>query len=95
MTPEEAKRAAAVAAVAELPESGVLGLGTGSTARLFIEEVGALVKAGRKFRAVPTSEASRVQALGLGDVTVCAPADIVFTEEALFVRRQAIGFEAL
>jgi ribose 5-phosphate isomerase A len=66
MTPDESKRAAAIAALAELPEHGTLGLGTGSTARLFIEEVGALVKAGRRFRAVPTSEASRVQAEGLG-----------------------------
>jgi ribose 5-phosphate isomerase A len=66
MTPDESKRAAAKAALAELPHGGTLGLGTGSTARLFIEEVGALVKAGRKFRAVPTSEASRLQAEGLG-----------------------------
>ncbi len=66
MTPDESKRAAAVAALAELPDHGTIGLGTGSTARLFIEEVGALVKAGRRFRAVPTSEASRVQAEGLG-----------------------------
>jgi ribose 5-phosphate isomerase A len=66
MTPEESKRAAAIAALAELPEAGVLGLGTGSTARLFIEEVGALVRAGRRFRAVPTSEASRAQAQALG-----------------------------
>ncbi len=66
MTPDESKRAAAVAALAELPEEGIIGLGTGSTARLFIEEVGALVKAGRRFRAVPTSDASRVQAEGLG-----------------------------
>jgi ribose 5-phosphate isomerase A len=66
MTPDESKRAAAVAVLAELPEEGIIGLGTGSTARLFIEEVGALVKAGRRFRAVPTSDASRVQAEGLG-----------------------------
>ena len=72
MTPEESKRAAAVAALAELPEAGILGLGTGSTARLFIDEVGALVKAGRRFRAVPTSEASRVQAERLG-IPVLSP----------------------
>ncbi|MDQ6943046.1 MAG: hypothetical protein M3169_11110 [Candidatus Eremiobacteraeota bacterium] len=30
--------------------------------------------------------ATRVNALGLADVIVCAPADVVFTEEALFVR---------
>ncbi len=66
MTPEESKRLAALAALAELPERGLLGLGTGSTARLFIEELGALVRAGREFRAVATSEASRAQAEALG-----------------------------
>jgi ribose 5-phosphate isomerase A len=66
MTQDEAKRAAARAALAELPREGVVGLGSGSTAKLFIEEVGALVKAGRKLRCVPTSEASRTQAVALG-----------------------------
>lgn len=60
------KLAAARAAVAELPDHGVLGLGTGSTAKLFIDEVGALVRSGRKFVGVPTSEASRAQAAALG-----------------------------
>jgi len=75
MTPDESKRAAAVAALAELselPDGAIVGLGTGSTARLFIEEVGALVKAGRRFRAVPTSEASRIQAEALG-IEVLSP----------------------
>ena len=73
MTPEEAKRAAAVAAVRELPQEGTLGLGTGSTARLFIEEVGALVKAGRRFRAGAHERgASRVQAESLG-IPVLSP----------------------
>ena len=40
-TQDEAKELAARAAVEELPEKGVIGLGTGSTARLFIDEVGA------------------------------------------------------
>jgi ribose 5-phosphate isomerase A len=66
MTQDEAKRAAAQAALAELPREGVIGLGSGSTAKLFIDEVGALVKAGRKFQCVPTSEASRAQAKALG-----------------------------
>jgi ribose 5-phosphate isomerase A len=56
---EEAKAVAARTALAELPESGVIGLGSGSTARLFIAEVGALVRQGRAFRGVPTSEGSR------------------------------------
>jgi ribose 5-phosphate isomerase A len=65
-TIEAAKMAAARAAVAELPESGIIGLGTGSTAKLFIDVVGELVKAGRKYIGVPTSDASRVQATQLG-----------------------------
>jgi ribose 5-phosphate isomerase A len=66
MTQDEAKRAAARAALDELPEAGVVGLGSGSTAKMFIDEVGALVKAGRDLRGVPTSNASRAQALALG-----------------------------
>ncbi|MBS2028974.1 MAG: ribose-5-phosphate isomerase RpiA [Deltaproteobacteria bacterium] len=65
-TLDEAKRAAAQAALAELPEHGVIGLGTGSTSKLFIDLVGPLVRAGRRFQAVPTSEASRAQAAALG-----------------------------
>ena len=63
---DDAKRAAARAALAELPEEGIIGLGTGSTTRFFIDEVGALVKSGRKLVGVPTSESSRAQASALG-----------------------------
>ncbi len=80
-TIDEAKRAAARAALAELPESGVIGLGTGSTTRFFIDLVGEAVKAGKKYTGVPTSEASRTQATELGipllsddgpwDIAVC------------------------
>jgi ribose 5-phosphate isomerase A len=63
---DDAKRQAARAALAELPETGTLGLGTGSTAKLFIEELGAVVRAGRRYKGVPTSAASREQARGLG-----------------------------
>jgi ribose 5-phosphate isomerase A len=66
MTQDEAKLEAARAALDELPGEGVVGLGSGSTAKLFIDEVGALVKAGRKLRGVPTSEGSRRQAEALG-----------------------------
>jgi ribose 5-phosphate isomerase A len=59
MSPDEMKRAAALAAVQHLPEAGILGLGTGSTTRWFIEAVGELVRAGRRFTGVPTSIASR------------------------------------
>jgi ribose 5-phosphate isomerase A len=58
MDQAEAKRLAAQAALDLLPESGVVGLGSGSTASLFIEAVGRLVAAGRKLTGVPTSQAS-------------------------------------
>jgi ribose 5-phosphate isomerase A len=66
MNLDDAKKEAARVAVVELPERGVVGLGTGSTARFFIDEVGALVRGGRKLQGVPTSDASRVQAEALG-----------------------------
>jgi ribose 5-phosphate isomerase A len=66
MSRDECKRKAARSAAADLPPSGVIGLGSGSTARLFIIEVGALVGAGRDFRGVPTSEASRRDAESVG-----------------------------
>ena len=66
MSIDDAKRSAARAALAELPESGTIGLGSGSTAKIFIDEVGALVHAGRKLTGVPTSDGSRAQAKALG-----------------------------
>jgi ribose 5-phosphate isomerase A len=62
----QAKRQAARAALGLLPERGVVGLGSGSTAELFIEEVARLVGSGRELVGVPTSEASRRQAAALG-----------------------------
>lgn len=70
---DAAKKAAARAALAYVPESGVVGLGTGSTAKHFIDGIGELVAAGRKLSAVPTSEQSRLQAESLG--IPLAPAD--------------------
>ncbi|MCA9639062.1 MAG: ribose-5-phosphate isomerase RpiA [Polyangiaceae bacterium] len=66
MDADAQKQQAADAALELLPESGVLGLGTGSTAKLFIDGVGRLVTQGRKFQGVPTSEASHRQAQALG-----------------------------
>lgn len=66
MRPEDAKRLAANAALSYLPERGVVGLGSGSTAKLFIEGVGQLVAAGRQLVGVPTSEESRSLAQRLG-----------------------------
>jgi ribose 5-phosphate isomerase A len=66
MDRSELKRRAALAALAHLPDAGVVGLGTGSTARFFIEGVAELVKGGRKLRGVATSKQSRAQAEQLG-----------------------------
>lgn len=66
MSSDEMKRTAALAALQHLPETGVLGLGTGSTTRWFIEAVGELVRGGRAFSCVPTSRASRALAEKLG-----------------------------
>ena len=63
---DEMKRMAARAALTELPPAGIIGIGTGSTTRLFIDALGEAVAAGRKYVAVPTSEASRKQARALG-----------------------------
>jgi ribose 5-phosphate isomerase A len=78
---DDLKRRAALAALDELPAEGVIGIGTGSTTRLFIDALGERVAAGAKYVAVPTSEASRAQATSLGipllsddgpwDIAVC------------------------
>lgn len=79
--PEGAKKAVAEAALRYVPDSGVVGLGTGSTAKYFIEGIARLVKEGRKLSAVPTSEQSKQLAERLGiplepetgpwDITMC------------------------
>ena len=66
MNAEDAKRAAAHRALHYLPESGVIGLGSGSTAVYFIEAVAELVRQGRQLVGVPTSVHSRTLAQRLG-----------------------------
>jgi len=66
MSNDDAKQRAARAALELLPESGVIGLGTGSTTRFFIEAVGELVRAGRRYTGVPTSQKSRALASECG-----------------------------
>lgn len=63
---EASKQQAAEAALAWLPERGVVGLGSGSTAVFFIEAVGRLVAAGRELTGVATSMESRRLAQTLG-----------------------------
>lgn len=81
MDQDGGKRSAAEAALAKLPVEGIIGLGTGSTVRYFIEGIAELVRAGRRYVGVPTSEQSRHLAVSLGipllsddgpwDVAVC------------------------
>ncbi|HEY0194878.1 MAG TPA: ribose-5-phosphate isomerase RpiA [Kofleriaceae bacterium] len=72
MTPDQAKEQAARAALAELPVAApggpelVIGIGTGSTAKLFIAALGERIAAGQRYVCVPTSKASRAQAEALG-----------------------------
>ncbi len=66
MTQDEAKLAVARRAV-EFVEDGMrVGLGTGTTATMFIRELGAKVQAGLKIRCVASSDASAKLASSLG-----------------------------
>src|SRR5262245_41109006 len=63
---EAQKRQAAARALDWVRPGMRLGLGTGSTARHFVDLLGARVRAGLDVIGVPTSEATRRQAEGLG-----------------------------
>lgn len=67
MSLDELKRQAAAAAITHVKSGMKLGLGTGSTAKHFVDLVGELVNQ-KKFDlvCVPTSEATRLQAESLG-----------------------------
>jgi ribose 5-phosphate isomerase A len=61
----DAKRRAAVWAASQIEDGMKVGLGSGSTSALVIEEVGRRVAEGLKITAIATSEASQKQALEL------------------------------
>jgi ribose 5-phosphate isomerase A len=63
---EDQKRAAAEAALGEVRDGMRLGLGSGSTAAIFVDLLGARVAAGLKCLCVPTSEVTAAQARRLG-----------------------------
>ena len=63
---DDDKRTAALAAVAEVQDGMLVGLGTGSTAYWAIAAIGERVAAGASIRAVATSLASATQARDLG-----------------------------
>ena len=60
------KRQAAATALEQVQDGMKLGLGTGSTAKHFVDLLGARVKGGFKVIGVPTSEATRMQAEACG-----------------------------
>ena len=63
---EQMKQKAALRALEEVRDGMKLGLGTGSTARYFVDGLGAQVANGLEVVCVPTSEATRAQAGSLG-----------------------------
>jgi ribose 5-phosphate isomerase A len=66
MSMDELKRQAAARALDEVRDGMRLGLGTGSTAKHFVELLGEKVRAGFKVVGVPTSEATKADALRCG-----------------------------
>lgn len=62
MSMDDLKRQAAARAVEQVQDGMKLGLGTGSTAKHFVELLGERVRAGLKVIGVPTSEATRADA---------------------------------
>jgi ribose 5-phosphate isomerase A len=60
------KRQAAARALEQVADGMKLGLGTGSTAKHFVDLLGEKVRAGMKVVGVPTSEATRAQAAQCG-----------------------------
>src|SRR3954471_5187594 len=62
VTMDELKRQAAARALEEVRDGMQLGLGTGSTAKHFVELLGERVSAGLKVIGVPTSEVTRADA---------------------------------
>jgi len=63
---DDLKRLAAARALEQVRDGMKLGLGTGSTAKHFVELLGERVRGGLKVVGVPTSEATRADALRCG-----------------------------
>ena len=67
---DDRKREAALAASALVEDGMIVGLGTGSTARFLVSILGERVRQGLHIIAIPTSEATRIQALSEGITVV-------------------------
>jgi len=66
MANDQEKEAASRASLKFIKDGQIVGLGTGSTARYFIQLLGEAVKNGLRIRGIPTSDRSREQAAALG-----------------------------
>ncbi len=66
MPTDDQKRHAAEAAADYVKDGMLLGLGTGSTAAMLVKSLGEKVRAGLNIKAIPTSEATRRQAVEEG-----------------------------
>lgn len=76
---EADKRAAALAAVEEVRDGMIVGLGTGSTAAFAIAAIGERVREGLRITAVATSLATEVAARAAGIAVIDLPARIDLT----------------
>ena len=89
---DDLKRQAAARALDHVREGMKLGLGTGSTAKHFVDLLGAKVRSGFDVIGVPTSEATRAQALQCGiRLTTLDEIDHLDLEIASLGRETAIG----
>src|SRR5271155_2901360 len=70
LSQDDRKREAAQAASALVTDGMIIGLGTGSTAKHLVSILGERVRAGLNIIAIPTSEATRIQALAEGITVV-------------------------
>ncbi|MHA7872429.1 MAG: ribose 5-phosphate isomerase A, partial [Hyphococcus sp.] len=66
MDKEAGKRRAAAEAAAHVKNGMTLGLGSGSTAKYFVEALGGKIAGGWRLRGIPTSEETRAQATAVG-----------------------------
>ena len=82
MSAEDDKRLAAEAAVAEVRDGMIVGLGTGSTAAFAIQALARRCAAGLRIEAVATSEASTAAALD-GGIIVRDFADVATLDLAI------------
>lgn len=67
-TQDQLKQLAAAAAAAQLEDGMIVGLGSGSTARMAVAAIGRRVQQGLRIVGIPTSEQTAAQASGLGIV---------------------------